>query len=93
MNWNPKTWFKKAPIGGAVYVRAPLDKPFGPITEAEPAEKPWIRVRGINLSVAAASLPGRSFDWHTIPMDLRGKLELGDQCLEIGWEQLKVWVR
>lgn len=90
--WNPKSWFAK-PIGEAVYVQVTLDKPLGGITLKEPKEKPWIKVRGISLEAAAAVVPGKSINWHTVPMDFRAKLELDLQCAELGWEQLKGWMR
>jgi hypothetical protein len=91
--WNPKTWLKAKPIGEAVYVSVTLDKPLQGISLTEPKQKPWIRVRGIGLEAAAAFIPGKSIDWHTVPMDFRAKLELDFQCAELGWEDLKRWTR
>ena len=94
MTWyNPKTWFKAKPIGEAVYVSVTLDKPLQGISLTEPKGKPWIRVRGIGLEAAAQMIPGKTIDWHTVPMELRAKLELDLQCAEMGWEELKRWIR
>lgn len=94
MNWadlNPiKRTVKVDP--GAVYVAVTLDRPLGGITKTEPKGKPWIRVRGLTLEAAAELIPGRSINWHTVPMEVRAKLELDTQSFETGWEQLKRWM-
>lgn len=95
MNWADLNPIKKKPkaVGQAVYVAVTLDKPLGGITLSEPKQKPWIRVRGLSLEAAAEVIPGRSINWHTVPMEVRAKLELDTQSLEMGWEQLKIWMK
>lgn len=87
MNWNP---FKRKakPITDSVYVSVILDKPLQGISITEPSAKPWIKVTGIDLATAAQSLPGKTIDWHTVPMALRARLELDERCAEIAIEQL-----
>lgn len=91
MNWNPKTWFKAKPSGEAVYVSIWLDKPFQGLF-LEPPKGAWIKVKGLDLAVAAQILPGRSINWHTVPTSIRAQLEIDFKGFEMDWEQLKEWV-
>jgi hypothetical protein len=94
VNWadlNPvKRRLKVEP--GAVYVAVTLDKPLGGITLAEPKGKPWIKVQGLTLEAAAELLPGRTVNWHTVPMSIRASLEIDFKGLEMPWSKLKEWV-
>lgn len=92
MNWNP---FKRKakPVTDSVYVSVILDKPLQGLTVTEPDVKPWIKVTGIDLATAAQALPGKTIDWHTVPMVLRSKLELDDRCAEISIEQLQGFLK
>jgi hypothetical protein len=95
VNWADLNPVKRKPkvVGEAVYVAVTLDKPLGGITLKEPKDKPWIKVRGLSLEAAAELIPGRSINWHTVPMEFRAKLELDLQSAELGWEQLKIWMK
>lgn len=92
---NPfKRWFyRPAPLG--VYVLVALDKPFGAISEKEPAtsEGPYIHFKDMSLSRAAMEIPGKSFNWHTLPMWIRERLEMDPWRLVTEWSQMKEWVR
>lgn len=92
MNWNP---FKRKlkPVTDSVYVSVILDKPLRGLSITEPTAKPWIKVNGIDLATAAQAIPGKTIDWHTVPMALRAKLELGDQCHEMEYEDFAKAIR
>lgn len=89
--FKPSTWRK--PKTG-VYVRITLDKHFQGITEAEPSprEMPWVKVNGLSLAEASMQIPGKSINWHIVPMYIREKLEMDPWHLEIEWVELRKWV-
>lgn len=91
---KPSTWFFK-PASSGVFVQVKLDGPFGAITEIEPGsgDKPFIHFKDLSLVQAAKEIPGKSFDWHNVPMSIRGCLEMDPWCMVTEWSQMKTWVR
>lgn len=91
MNWNP---FKKKPPTG-VYVQVKMDGPFGAITEADPGAmgRPFIYFSDLDISQAAREIPGKSINWHAVPMSIRERLEIDPWRLDMEWGKLKEWVR
>lgn len=87
MNWNP---FKKK-ADDSVYLSIWLDKPFQGIHTAPP-KGTWIKVNGLSLEAAAQVIPGRSLNWHTLPMSIRAQLEIDFKGAEMEWDKFKEWV-
>jgi hypothetical protein len=87
VNWNP---FKKK-LPDSVYLSIWLDKPFQGI-HVSPPKGTWIKVSGLSLEAAAQVIPGRSLNWHTLPMSIRAQLEIDFKGAEMDWEKLKEWV-
>ncbi len=87
MTWyNPKSWFSK-PTTESVYLAVTLDESMIQGVSTEQPHKPWILVTGANLKEVAKQIP--RINWHTVPMGVRSRLELGDQCLSASLEDAK----
>lgn len=95
MNLNPKKWFSRKAKGGGVYVCVKLDGYFQGISETEPATgaKPYILFKDLTLAQAAMEIPGKAFDWHSVPMWVRERLEIDPWCLVTEWSRMKAWIR
>lgn len=74
--------FKPKATEDAVYFLVELDRPLRGITKTEP-RKPWIKVTGVTFEDAVSEYFGRSINWHTVPMNIRASLELGEQSAEM----------
>lgn len=81
-----KAKFRKAPASEFVYLAVTLDAPIAGISTEQP-RKPWILVTGATLKEVAKQIP--RIDWHTVPLGVRSRLELGDQCFSCSLEDGK----
>ena len=88
MNWNP---FRRKNKSESVYIAVTLDQPLGAITKSPKSDK-WIKVN-LSLEAAAELIPSKSINWHTVPMDLRAKLEIDFNGLEMDWADLQKWLK
>lgn len=85
--WNPKTWFKPKAVLDNVYLAVVLDGPIAGMSKEQP-RKPWIRIEGATLEDVAKQIP--RINWHSVPMGVRSRLELGDQSFSIPYEDAKL---
>lgn len=71
----------------SVYLAVTLDAPIVGVSAEQP-RKPWIRITGASLQDMAKQIP--RINWHTVPMGVRSRLELGDQCFAVTLEDAKL---
>ena len=71
----------------SVYLVVTLDAPIAGVSKEQP-RKPWIRITGADFNTVSAQLP--RINWHTVPMGVRSRLELGDQCFSVTLEDAKL---
>lgn len=79
--------FKEKDAEEAVYLAVTLDGPMVGISTEQP-RKPWIRITGANLKDVARQIP--RINWHTVPIGVRSRLELGDQSFSITLDDAKL---
>jgi len=78
---------KQANTQESVYLAVTLDAPSLAGVSTEQPRKPWIRVTGASLKDVAKQIP--RINWHTVPMGVRSRLELGDQSFSCTLEDAK----
>lgn len=90
MTWyNPKSWLQNLDLKAigaqeSVYLAVTLDAPSLAGISTEQPRKPWILVTGASLKEVAKQIP--RINWHTVPMGVRSRLELGDQSFSCSLE-------
>lgn len=78
---------KESSAQESVYLAVTLDAPSLAGISTEQPRKPWILVTGANLKEVAKQIP--RINWHTVPMGVRSRLELGDQSFSCTLEDAK----